>query len=149
MLERFTDEACNAVYLAIGEARRVGHDRAGVEHLLLGLLTEGSDAAPVLRSLGVTVESVRARLDETDPSAARSPEEFFPLPFTKRALSVLEIAAREAASYGSRLVGTEHIVLGIIRDAIPPPWSGLRTVRARDDGALAVYAPETPSRRLR
>jgi len=162
VLQRFTDGARKVVYLAIGEANELGHDCAGVEHLLLGLIREEDGvAARVLRSLGVTGERVCARLGETAPSFAQrpSPLEPFPLPFTPEARTVLERAVRESLRYGSRLVGTEHVLLGLvgeqegiavqvlldldvdfakIRDAIPVPPSGLLTVVEGEDGALAV-----------
>ncbi len=162
MVERFTDEARKVVYLAIEEANERGHECAGVEHVLLGLIGKDDGvAALVLRSLGVTGERVRARLLETAPASAQRPslEGPLPLPYTPEAWGVLERAVRESLRYGSRYVGTEHILLGLvgeqqgaavrvlreldvdfakIRDAVPVPPSGLRTVLEGENGALAV-----------
>ena len=150
------------VYLAIEEANELGHDCAGDEHVLLGVLAEEDGvAARVLRSLGVTGERVRARLSETpSPPAQRpSPQEPVPLPFTPQAKRVLERSVHEALRYRSRLVDTEHILVALvgeqegfaaqvlreldvnvatIRDAIPVPPSGLRTVVAGERGTVVV-----------
>jgi hypothetical protein len=167
VLERFTDGAREVVYLAIEEANELRHDCAGVEHVLLGLLRETDGlAAQVLRSLGVTIEGVRARLLEIDsPSAQPPPSQGFPLALTDQARRGLELAAREALSYVSRFVGTEHILLGLvgerhvavqvlieldvdaekIRNAIPLPPSGRQRVIVLDGGALAAFPRRTRS----
>ncbi|MGO9961234.1 MAG: Clp protease N-terminal domain-containing protein [Solirubrobacteraceae bacterium] len=161
-MERFTDGARAVVYLAIEDATELGRESAGVEHVLLGLVGEEEGlAGRVLRSLGVTVERVRGRLLEIGPPAAQGPSSRgpFPLPFTPQAERVLELALREAVRYGSRFVGTEHVLLGLvgeqeggavqvlreldldvakIPDAIAVPPSGLRTVVGEPGGPLVV-----------
>jgi Clp amino terminal domain, pathogenicity island component len=157
------------VYLAIEDASARGHDCVGVEHVLLGLLgAEDGVGSRVLHSLGVTDERVRARLSETVPPSAqgRPPPGPFPLPFAPRASEVLELALREALSYGSRFVGTEHILLGMvrqhegvavevlrefgvdaakIRDAVPAPPPASRIVVREDSGG----PPGVPVSRIR
>jgi hypothetical protein len=160
VLERFSDGARAVVYLAIKEANELGRDCADVEHVLLGLLAEEGAAAKVLRKLDVTTGRVRARLLQADPPSAEgpSPQGPFPLPLTARAQTVLELALREALSYGSRFVGTEHILLGLvehdgvaarillefdvdsakIRAAIPAPLGGRRIVVGEPGSPLGV-----------
>jgi ATP-dependent Clp protease ATP-binding subunit ClpC len=114
VFERFTDRARNAVELAQAEARELGHDHVGIEHILLGLLREEEGlAARVLRELGVTVEDVHphvaaleGRRDEIRTGA---------IPFTPRAKKALELALRESLSFGHDYIGTEHILLGLVR----------------------------------
>ncbi len=114
MFERFTDRARHAVERAQDEARTLGHDHVGIEHLLLGLLTEEEGmAARALRELGLTVEDVRphvaalrGRRDETITGR---------IPFMPGAKKALELALRESLSFGHDYIGTEHILLGIVR----------------------------------
>ena len=115
MFERFTERARQVVVFAQDEARALGHDYVGTEHLLLGLLREEAGiAARVLESFDITVEEVRAQVarivGEGDRVAAGE------IPFTPRAKKALEIALREAMSLGGRQVGPEHILLGLVRE---------------------------------
>src|ERR687883_110574 len=115
MFERFTERARQAVVLAQEEARTLKHNYIGTEHILLGLLREEEGlAARVLESLDITVERVRAQVVRIVGSG----EEFTSgqIPFTPRAKKVLELALREALSLGHNYIGTEHILLGLVRE---------------------------------
>jgi len=115
MFERFTERARQVVVLAQDEARALKHNYIGTEHILLGLLREEEGlAARVLESLDITVEEVRAQIarivgqgDEVTTGQ---------IPFTPRAKKVLELALREALSLGHNYIGTEHILLGLVRE---------------------------------
>ncbi len=115
MFERFTERARQVVVLAQDEARSLKHNYIGTEHILLGLLREEEGlAARVLESLDITVEEVRAQVarivgqgDEVTTGQ---------IPFTPRAKKVLELALREALSLGHKYIGTEHILLGLVRE---------------------------------
>ncbi len=115
MFERFTDRARRVVVLAQEEARRLNHDYIGTEHVLLGLIHEGEGvAAKALESLDVSLEAVRS---EVEAIIGRGPD--IPtghIPFTPRAKKVLELSLREALQLGHNYIGTEHIVLGLIRE---------------------------------
>jgi ATP-dependent Clp protease ATP-binding subunit ClpC len=115
MFERFTERARQVVVLAQEEARTLKHNYIGTEHILLGLLREEEGlAARVLESLDITVERVRAQVVRIVGSG----EEVTPgqIPFTPRAKKVLELALREALSLGHNYIGTEHILLGLVRE---------------------------------
>jgi hypothetical protein len=115
MFERFTDRARRVLVLAQEEARLLNHSFIGTEHLLLGLTHEGEGvAARVLESLGVSLEVVRERVKET-MGPAGSARAGAP-PFTPRAKKVLELALREALQLGHNYIGTEHILLGLVRE---------------------------------
>ena len=115
MFERFTDRARRVVVLAQEEARNLNHNYIGTEHLLLGLIHEGEGVAPmVLESLGVSLEAVRARVEEIVGRGEGSPVE--QIPFTPRAKKVLELSLREALAMSHNYIGTEHILLGLIRE---------------------------------
>jgi ATP-dependent Clp protease ATP-binding subunit ClpC len=115
LFERFTERARQVVVLAQDEARALKHNYIGTEHILLGLLREEEGlAARVLESLDITVEEVRAQVarivgqgDEVTTGQ---------IPFTPRAKKVLELALREALSLGHNYIGTEHILLGLVRE---------------------------------
>jgi len=115
MFERFTDRARRSVVLAQEEARRLRHNYIGTEHLLLGLVREGDGVAAIaLASLDISLETVRERVEQTiGPS--RSPL-LQHIPFTPRAKEVLELALREALELGHDHIGTEHILLGLVRE---------------------------------
>ena len=116
MFERFTDRARRVVVAAQEEARMLGHNHIGSEHLLLGLLHEqGGTAADVLAAAGITAEAARAQVRELAGPAGKSPAG--PIPFTQRARKVLELSLREALEQRSRYIGTEHILLALMRDA--------------------------------
>ena len=114
MFERFTDRARRVVVLAQEEARLLNHNYIGTEHLLLGLLHEGEGvAAKALEGLGISLEAVRAQVRETVGQGLRGPTGH--IPFTPRAKKVLELSLREALELGHNYMGTEHILLGLIR----------------------------------
>jgi Clp amino terminal domain, pathogenicity island component len=113
--ERFTDRARRVVVLAQEEARLLGHDWIGTEHLLLGLLHEGEGvAAEALESLGISLERVRAEVEEIIGEGDAGPSGH--IPFTPRAKKVLELSLREALQLGHHHIGTEHVLLGLIRE---------------------------------
>jgi hypothetical protein len=115
VFERFTDRARRVVVLAQEEARLLNHNYIGTEHLLLGLIHEGDGvAARALESLEVSLEAVRARVEAIIGEGASSPSGH--IPFTPRAKKVLECALREALQLGHNYIGTEHILLGLIRE---------------------------------
>jgi ATP-dependent Clp protease ATP-binding subunit ClpC len=115
MFERFTERARQVVVLAQEEARALKHNYIGTEHLLLGLLREEEGvAARVLESLEISVEEVRAAVVRIVGSGEETPTG--QIPFTPRAKKVLELALREALSLGHNYIGTEHILLGLIRE---------------------------------
>jgi hypothetical protein len=115
MFERFTDRARRAMDLAQDEARRLTHNYIGTEHLLLGLIHEGEGvAAQALESLGIGLKTVRQQVEETVGRGQQAVPERIPL--TPRAKKVLELARREAFQLGHHYIGTEHILLGLIRE---------------------------------
>jgi hypothetical protein len=116
MFERFTDRARRVVVAAQEEARMLGHNHIGSEHLLLGLLhDETGIAAPVLAAEGITVEAARTQVEELAGPGRESPSGL--IPFTQRARKVLELSLREALAQQSRFIGTEHILLALLHDS--------------------------------
>ena len=115
MFEMFTDRARRVVVLAQEEARALDHNYIGTEHILLGLIHEGEGvAARALESLGISLEAVRQQVEEIigrgqDPQSGH-------IPFTPRAKKVLELSLRESQQLGHHHIGTEHILLGLIRE---------------------------------
>ena len=115
MFERFTDRARRVVVLAQEEARLLNHNYIGTEHILLGLIHEGEGvAAKALESLGISLESVREQVQEIIGQGQQAPSGH--IPFTPRAKKVLELSLREALQLGHNYIGTEHILLGLIRE---------------------------------
>ncbi|HWS46829.1 MAG TPA: ATP-dependent Clp protease ATP-binding subunit, partial [Acidimicrobiia bacterium] len=115
MFERFTDRARRVVVLAQEEARLLNHNYIGTEHILLGLIHEGEGvAAKALESLGISLEAVRAQVEEIIGHGGTAPSGH--IPFTPRAKKVLELSLREALQLGHNYIGTEHILLGLIRE---------------------------------
>jgi ATP-dependent Clp protease ATP-binding subunit ClpC len=115
MFERFTDRARRVVVLAQEEARLLSHSYIGTEHILLGLIHEGEGvAAKALESLGISLEAVRSQVEEIIGQGGSSPSGH--IPFTPRAKKVLELSLREALQLGHNYIGTEHILLGLIRE---------------------------------
>ena len=115
MFERFTDRARRVVVLAQEEARLLNHNYIGTEHILLGLIHEGEGvAAKALESLGISLEAVRSQVEEIIGQGGTSPSGH--IPFTPRAKKVLELSLREALQLGHNYIGTEHILLGLIRE---------------------------------
>ena len=115
MFERFTDRARRVVVLAQEEARLLNHNYIGTEHILLGLIHEGEGvAAKALESLGISLEGVRGQVEELIGQGGSSPSG--QITFTPRAKKVLELSLREALQLGHNYIGTEHILLGLIRE---------------------------------
>src|SRR2546423_7341863 len=115
MFERFTDRARRVVVLAQEEARMLNHNYIGTEHILLGLIHEGEGvAAKALESLGISTDGVRQQVDEIIGQGQQAPSGH--IPFTPRAKKVLELSLREALQLGHNYIGTEHILLGLIRE---------------------------------
>jgi ATP-dependent Clp protease ATP-binding subunit ClpC len=115
VFERFTDRARRVVVLAQEEARMLNHDYIGTEHLLLGLIHEGEGiAAQALEALGISLRDARRDIEEIiGRGQATLPSH---IPFTPRAKKVLELSLREALQLGHNYIGTEHILLGLVRE---------------------------------
>ena len=137
VFERFTDRARRVVVLAQEEARLLNHNYIGTEHLLLGLIHEGEGvAARSLESLGISLAVVRGRVEDIIGQGVQAPSEH--IPFTPRSKKVLELSLREALALGHNYIGTEHILLGLIREGegvaaqvLVAVGASLETVRAR------------------
>ncbi len=115
MFDRFTDRARRVIVLAQDEARMLNHNYIGTEHLLLGLIHEGEGvAAKALESLGISLEAVREQVEEIIGQGQQAPTGH--IPFTPRAKKVLEFSMREALQINHPYIGTEHILLGLIRE---------------------------------
>ncbi|MCW2639317.1 MAG: NDP-hexose 4-ketoreductase, partial [Dactylosporangium sp.] len=121
MFERFTDRARRVVVLAQEEARMLNHNYIGTEHILLGLVHKGEAvydgegvAAKALESLGISPEGVRLQVEKIIGHGSGAP--VGDIPFTPRAKKVLELSLREALQLGHNYIGTEHILLGLIRE---------------------------------
>ncbi|NLW48983.1 MAG: ATP-dependent Clp protease ATP-binding subunit [Firmicutes bacterium] len=115
MFERFTERARKVIYLAQQEAARLGHNVVGTEHLLLGLIVEGDGvAAKALEILDISLDQIRQGVEKIIGSGEPNP--FGEIPFTPRAKRVLELAVDEGRHMGHNYVGTEHILLGLIRE---------------------------------
>ena len=115
MFERFTDRARRVVVVAQEESRSLGHDYIGTEHILLGILGAGeSVAVQALASLGISLEAARQQVEEIAGRGSRQVPGH--IPFTPRAKKVLELSLREAIQLGHNYIGTEHILLGLIRE---------------------------------
>jgi ATP-dependent Clp protease ATP-binding subunit ClpC len=115
MFEKFTDKARRVVVLAQEEAKLLNHNYIGTEHILLGLIHEGEGvAAKALESLGINLDSVRDQVQEIIGQGQQAPSGH--IPFTPRAKKVLELSLREALQLGHSYIGTEHLLLGLIRE---------------------------------
>jgi len=116
MFERFTERARRVVVLAQDEARMLNHNYIGTEHILLGLIHEGHGlAAKALESLGISLAVVRQQVEEIIGRGQQQAPSGH-IPFTPRAKKVLELSLREALQLGHTYIGTEHILLGLIRE---------------------------------
>jgi ATP-dependent Clp protease ATP-binding subunit ClpC len=114
MFERFTDPARRIVVLAQDEARALGHNHIGTEHILLGLIHEGDGVGlKALESLGINVWAVRERVEEVIGTGQPPPGH---IPFTPRAKKVLELSLVEAQHLGHHYISTGHVLLGLIRE---------------------------------
>ncbi|NJC74029.1 NDP-hexose 4-ketoreductase, partial [Planosporangium thailandense] len=158
MFERFTDRARRVVVLAQEEARMLNHNYIGTEHILLGLVHEGEGvqggegvAAQALESLGISLEGVRQQVEEIiGHGGPRTPGG--DIPFTPRAKKVLELSLREALQLGHNYIGTEHILLGLIREGeglaaqvLIRLGADLNMVRHRVIRLLAGYQGKEPA----
>ncbi|OFO25397.1 NDP-hexose 4-ketoreductase [Corynebacterium sp. HMSC064E07] len=115
MFERFTDRARRVVVLAQDEARELNHNYIGTEHILLGLISEGDGvAAKALESMGISLDAVRSEVVDIIGRGSQPPSGH--VPFTPRAKKVLEYSLREALQLGHKYIGTEHLLLGLIRE---------------------------------
>jgi ATP-dependent Clp protease ATP-binding subunit ClpC len=153
MFERFSDRARRVIVLSQEEARLLNHNYIGTEHILLGLIAETEGvAARALVSLGVKLDTVRHEVEEIIGQGDSSPSGH--IPFTPRAKKVLELSLREAMQLGHNYIGTEHILLGLVREGegvacqvLVKLGASLPKVRARvvrlldEDGGEATAAP--------
>src|SRR5688572_6239814 len=116
MFDRFTDRARKVMGLAKAEAQRLNHEYIGTEHVLLGLVQEGSGvAANVLKNMNIDLKRIRAEIEKIvkgSPTMVTQGN----LPFTPRAKKVLELAVEEASNLGHNYIGTEHLLLGLIKE---------------------------------
>ncbi|MFH1199010.1 MAG: ATP-dependent Clp protease ATP-binding subunit [Candidatus Omnitrophota bacterium] len=116
MFNRFTERARKVIILAKEEARRFNHDYIGTEHILLGLIREGEGvAATVLQKMNVSLDSIRLEIEKL-VQPGPSTQIMGDIPFTPRAKKALELAAEEARNLGHNYIGTEHLLLGLIRE---------------------------------
>ncbi|MBU1124582.1 MAG: ATP-dependent Clp protease ATP-binding subunit [Candidatus Omnitrophica bacterium] len=116
MFNRFTERARKVIILAKEEARRFNHDYIGTEHILLGLIREGEGvAAAVLQKVGVSLENIRLEIEKLVQPGPTT-QIIGDIPFTPRAKKALELSAEEARSLGHNYIGTEHLLLGLIRE---------------------------------
>jgi ATP-dependent Clp protease ATP-binding subunit ClpC len=117
MFERFTDRALRVMVLAEEQARMHGHDWIGTEHILLGLIQEDDGVAiTALESLGISLEAVRQQVEDMIGGVGQKVPRAGRLPLTPRSKKVLELSSREAHRLGHNYIGTEHILLSLIRD---------------------------------
>jgi ATP-dependent Clp protease ATP-binding subunit ClpC len=115
MFERFTDRARLVVVQAQEEARTLNHDYIGTEHILLGLVHEGKGAGvKALESLGISLDAVQQKVQEVVSQGEHTPSGH--IPFTPQAKKVLELTLPESRALGHHYIGTEHILLGLIRE---------------------------------
>jgi ATP-dependent Clp protease ATP-binding subunit ClpC len=115
LFERFTDRARGVVVLAQEEARLLDHNYIGTEHVLLGLVRdEEGVAARALQQLGISLEAVRSQVEEIIGTGGAAPTGH--IPFTPRTKKVLELSLREALQLGHNYIGTEHLLLGLVRE---------------------------------
>lgn len=132
MFERFTDQARRVVVLAQEEARMLGHNYIGTEHILLGLIHEGEGiAAKELESHGISLEATRQQVGEIIGQGQEKPSGH--LPFTSGAKEVLEFSLRESLQLGHNYIGTEHVLLGLIRE------DGIAAQILRDHYLLEIH----------
>jgi ATP-dependent Clp protease ATP-binding subunit ClpA len=148
LFERFTDRARRVVVLAQEEARMLNHNYIGTEHILLGLIHEGEGvAARALESLSISLAEVRARVEEMIGQGQAAPTGH--IPFTPRAKKVLELSLRESLKLGHNYIGTEHILLGLVREGegvaaqvLVKLGAGMETVRRTVIEVLEDYTGE-------
>jgi ATP-dependent Clp protease ATP-binding subunit ClpA len=154
MFERFTDRARRVVVLAQEEARLLNHNYIGTEHLLLGLIREAEGiAAKALESMGISLEAVRQHVEAIIGRGQQAPSGH--IPFTPRAKKVLELSLSEAHRLGHNYIGTEHILLGLIREGegvaaqvLARLGADLKRVRQQVILLVTGRDPESPGRRV-
>jgi ATP-dependent Clp protease ATP-binding subunit ClpC len=147
MFERFTDRARRVVVLAQEEARMLNHNYIGTEHILLGLIHEGEGvAAKALEALGLSLKDVRGEVEEIIGQGQSVPTG--QIPFTPRAKKVLELSLRESLQLGHNYIGTEHILLGLVREGegvgaqvLQKRGADLDSVRAKVVSLLSGFTP--------
>jgi ATP-dependent Clp protease ATP-binding subunit ClpA len=152
MFERFTDRARRVVVLAQEEARMLNHNYIGTEHILLGLAHEGEGvAAKALESLGISLDAVRQQVEEIIGQGQQALSGH--IPFTPRAKEVLELSRREASQLGHNYIGTEHILLGLVREGdgvaaqvLVKLGADLKTVRQQVIQLIGGKRPEAGGR---
>ncbi len=150
MFERFTDRARRVIVLAQEEAKMLNHNYIGTEHLLLGLIHEGDGvAAKALEALSISLEAVREQVEDMIGKGQQKPTGH--IPFTPRAKKVLELSLREALQLGHNYIGTEHILLGLIREGegiaaqvLVKLGADLNSVRQQVIQLLAGYQGKEP-----
>ncbi|MCW2937942.1 MAG: clpC [Actinomycetia bacterium] len=148
MFERFTDRARRVVVLAQEEARLLSHHYIGTEHILLGLLHEGEGLAyRALDEVGIGLEVARAEVETVVGRGKSEPSGH--IPFTPRAKKTLELSLREALQLGHNYIGTEHILLGLIREGQGPAIEVLDRIgggadRARQEVLRLVHSEPAP-----
>jgi len=135
MFERFTDRARSVVVQAQDEARRLEHDHIGPEHILLGLVHDevGGVGAKALEALGISLQSVRQRVEEIIGRGEQAPSGH--IPFTPQAKGILSLALEESGAFGHHYIGTEHLLLGLIREGDDVAARVLSELGADLDGA--------------
>jgi ATP-dependent Clp protease ATP-binding subunit ClpC len=135
MFERFTDRARLVVVRSQDEARRLDHDHTGPEHILLGLIHDdvGGVGAKALSALGISLQTVRHQVEEIIGRGEQAPSGR--IPFTPRAKELLQLALQESRALGHHYIGTEHILLGLIRQGDAVPAQVLSGLGADLDGA--------------
>jgi ATP-dependent Clp protease ATP-binding subunit ClpA len=148
MFERFTDRARRVVVLAQEEARRMQHNYIGTEHILLALIGEGNGVAfRILDRLGMSIDGTREEVKAMVGTGTGAPSGH--IPFTPRAKKTLELSLREALQLQHNYIGTEHILLGVIREGegigaqvLKQHSADLATIRTEVVDLLATYQPE-------
>jgi ATP-dependent Clp protease ATP-binding subunit ClpC len=136
MFERFTDRARLVVVRAQEEARRLDHDYVGTEHVLLGLIHDGAGvAAKALESLGISRETARQRVEEAAGRGQQAPSGH--IPFTRQSKKVLELALEESRALGHNYIGTEHVLLALLREGTGVAAQVLGALGADLDAARA------------
>jgi Clp amino terminal domain, pathogenicity island component len=154
MFERFTDRARRVVVLAQEEARFLNHNYIGTEHILLGLVHEDRGvAARALAELGISLDAVRAEVKQIVGQGQSAPTGH--IPFTPRAKKVLELSLREAIQLRCDYIGTEHILLGVVREGegvaaqvLVNLGAGLDQVRHQVIGLMSAHAGPDPAEHL-
>ncbi len=147
MFERFTDQARRIVVLAQEEARMLHHNYIGAEHILLALIHEGTGtAASALGSLGITEEAARQQVEEISGRGQQDPPRGH-IPFTPLAKKTLELSLREAIALGNNFIGSEHILLGLIRDGDNPATQVLNRLGVDPNRVRQEVIRRVPARR--